>query len=132
MRSDTSAHASHQETQYSSDNNEKPKCIHHLITDHTRKKGTMVTARRNEQEITRNASHFKHIKLEPGTVIIDCENVTEEYIPATEADIPPSTDTDHAEMTPSRTDRSEMTLDTNASPAVTTSDSTTETTPGYD
>jgi len=89
----------------------------------------MVTARRNEQEITRNASHFKNIKLEPDNVVIDCENDTEEYIPATEADIPPSTDRDHAEMTPRHTDRSEMTPDTNASPAVTTSDSTTETTP---
>ena len=33
-------------------------------------KETLITAKRNDRNITRNASHLKTIKLEPGIVVI--------------------------------------------------------------
>ena len=37
------------------------------------KKGTMITAQRGDRNITKNSSHFKHVKLET-TVIVESDN----------------------------------------------------------
>ena len=68
----------------------------------TRTKGSMSTAKRNEHEITRNASQFKQIKLEPGTVVIDCDDDTAMYTPTTH--------TRTYRPTPSRNETTEITL----------------------
>ena len=39
----------------------------------------MITAKRNDRNTTRNASHFKPIKLEPGIAVIDSDNDDDVY-----------------------------------------------------
>ena len=55
--------------------------VHLIYYAMIRMKGIMLTSKRNEHEITRNASQFKQIKLEPGTVVIDCDDNTAMDIP---------------------------------------------------
>ena len=49
-----------------------------------------MTAKFNEHEITRNALQFKHIKLEPGTVVVDCDH-NEKGTPRQQTRTPPNT-----------------------------------------
>ena len=69
------------------------------------RKGILITAKRNDRNITRNASHFKLIKREPGIVVIDSNKDVDVYSPTlTDTPAIPANARDvnaHAETAPS-------------------------------
>ncbi|KAI0215865.1 hypothetical protein LSAT2_032087, partial [Lamellibrachia satsuma] len=85
----------------------------------------MITAKRNDRNITRNASHFNQIKLEPGIVVIDSDNDDDVYSPTiTDTLAIPANARDvraHAETAPSDASYAEPEATrSNASPGETT------------
>ena len=52
----------------------------------TARKGSMLTARRGDHTITRNSSHFKKMKREPDTQLLEPEPDPDPYVQATPPD----------------------------------------------